>query len=517
DARAPMQYIDLMGGHKPHIMVSHRNNMGKTTRVDYKSSTHYYLDDKKAGTPWITKLPFPVHCISRVEVIDEVTDLHFITTYSYHHGYYDHIEKEFRGFGRVDQLDTEDYQYLKNKGASNATDIKFHEPPVLTRTWTHTGAFVQSNKVLHQFEKEYWYNNHAFTASITEHSLNDAELPAGLTMPEKIEAYRACKGMILRSETFALDGSVKEKIPYSVVTHNCIIRMLQARGSNQHAIFLVHESESITFSYERKISDPRIAHSLNLEIDQYGNVLKSVSVVYGRKADEADRAINDLEIIKRFTNTVQKQDHVNFLKRAQTQRHVIYTETKVTTDQEEIIDGKKLKYYRLPQPWSVRSFEVSNISTLNPYLGLSDFAPILSANVAIKSYHETFDQQSTQIQLRLIEHMQTLLLGSDLESPLPAGRHGAMGMTYESYQLAFTPALIDLLFNIQQQGSFVNPKRVTDSELELAKYCHIDHDHNDLNWWIRSGTTKYFDRTKNETRVSSANRYYVPIMYTDPF
>ncbi len=50
----PLRYIDLMGGVKPHIMTEQRNGMGKVTRVTYKSSTHFYLEDKMAGTPWKT-------------------------------------------------------------------------------------------------------------------------------------------------------------------------------------------------------------------------------------------------------------------------------------------------------------------------------------------------------------------------------------------------------------------------------------------------------------------------------
>ncbi len=64
--QAPMRYIDLMGGVKPHIMKTQRNGMGKVTTVHYKSSTHFYLEDKAAGKPWITKLPFPVQCVEKV-------------------------------------------------------------------------------------------------------------------------------------------------------------------------------------------------------------------------------------------------------------------------------------------------------------------------------------------------------------------------------------------------------------------------------------------------------------------
>ncbi|HCS45186.1 MAG TPA: hypothetical protein DIW52_20555, partial [Pseudomonas sp.] len=38
-ASRPMRYIDLMGGHKPHLLVRSRNNLGAETAVKYAPST----------------------------------------------------------------------------------------------------------------------------------------------------------------------------------------------------------------------------------------------------------------------------------------------------------------------------------------------------------------------------------------------------------------------------------------------------------------------------------------------
>jgi hypothetical protein len=279
-ANAPMRYIDLMGGHKPHIMFRHINNFGKETKVEYKSSSQFYLDDKKAGKPWVTKLPFPVQCVSTLEIIDLVTDLRFTNKYTYHHGYYDHEEREFRGFGMVEQLDTEEYEYMKNVNAANATNIEFHEFPVLTKTWFHTGAYLRNKKILDHFKHEYWYNDESIKNQFGDLSKQEPELPdavfiGDLTTPELVEAHRACKGMMLRQEIFALDKTEKEKLPYSVATHNCHIKLLQPQNKNRFAVFLPQESEAITFSYERSPDDARIAQTLNLEIDDFGNILKA--------------------------------------------------------------------------------------------------------------------------------------------------------------------------------------------------------------------------------------------------
>src|SRR3990170_4545269 len=77
------------------------------SRLDGRPKTS--LADKLAGKPWITRLPFPVHVVEKVTVTDKWRKTSFSSTYSYHHGYFDGIEREFRGFGRVEQVDVETF------------------------------------------------------------------------------------------------------------------------------------------------------------------------------------------------------------------------------------------------------------------------------------------------------------------------------------------------------------------------------------------------------------------------
>ena len=111
-AQRPMFYVDLMGGLKPYLMIRSKNNLGAETRVHYSSSTKFYLEDKYAGKPWLTKLPFPVQVVDHVETIDHISRNRFVTRYAYHHGYFDGVEREFRGFGMIEQLDTEEFAAL---------------------------------------------------------------------------------------------------------------------------------------------------------------------------------------------------------------------------------------------------------------------------------------------------------------------------------------------------------------------------------------------------------------------
>src|SRR6185369_11603340 len=87
------------------------------TRVEYAPSTKFYLLDKCGGRPWITRLPFPTHVVERVETYDHISRSRFVSSYAYHHGHFDGEEREFRGFGMVEQWDTEELAALTASGA----------------------------------------------------------------------------------------------------------------------------------------------------------------------------------------------------------------------------------------------------------------------------------------------------------------------------------------------------------------------------------------------------------------
>ena len=86
-----------MAGQKPHLLISIINNMGTETKIEYASSTKFYLLDKYKGEPWITHLPFPVSVVERIETYDHISKNVFVIRYAYHHGYFDSFEREFRG------------------------------------------------------------------------------------------------------------------------------------------------------------------------------------------------------------------------------------------------------------------------------------------------------------------------------------------------------------------------------------------------------------------------------------
>lgn len=270
---------DFCGKQKPYLLNQVDNNLGAISNITYASSTQFYLEDKHNGTPWITKLPFPVHVVEKVENIDLISNIKLVSSYSYHHGYYDRIEREFRGFGRVERQDAEILlpQPLDLQGEKEES---FYIPPVLTKTWYHTGAWQQEASLCQQYEKEY------FQGDSDAVQLSEPRFDWGERKPcdeELRQAHAALKGTVLRSEVYGLDDSELAKNPYSVSEASYNIKLLQPQGENQHAVFYVWERETLSYDYERNPEDPRIAHNFTIEIDEFGHVLRELAIAYGRR------------------------------------------------------------------------------------------------------------------------------------------------------------------------------------------------------------------------------------------
>ncbi|MCI0392945.1 MAG: FG-GAP-like repeat-containing protein [Acidobacteria bacterium] len=462
-ARRPMFYVDLMGGQKPHLMISSKNNLGAETRVQYAPSTKFYLEDKYAGKPWITRLPFPVHVIERVETFDHISRNRFVTRYVYHHGYFDGAEREFRGFGMIEQWDTEAFEDyvvgVQHVEGNQALAPELYQPPVTTRTWYHTGAFFDGERILHQFRQEYYRQ---------EQHTPEPALPAGLDAQELRECLRALKGLPLRQEIYSFDGSAQQQDPYSVVENNFEVRLLQPRGGQKHAVFFPIGRESIAFNYERNLDDPRIRHSFRLEVDEYGNARKSCAVVYGRKI-----AVPALP-----TKVTRDQQKL----------YVTYDETDFTPD---IIQANPTATYRLRVPYESRSYEITGVSPAASIFRFDEIKPQIAGTADI-AYEALADGVTAQ--KRPLSQGRTLFLDGAL-NPLPLGQWGSLGLVHQSYQLAFTPGVTGAHY----------AGKVSDADFTAAGYVHFD---GDANWWIPSGTAVY--------PANPADHFYLPTGARDP-
>lgn len=529
-----MRYIDLMDGQKPHLLIGVINNLGAETTISYASSTKFYLDDKLAGKPWITKLPFPVHCVEKVTVHDRWRKTAFSNSYAYHHGYFDGEEREFRGFGRVEQVDEESYGVFSQGNVNSpyiTPDQTLYQPPVKTVTWYHTGALVE-NHLVTQFSKEYFPNWFEDTRADEQNVLGGFQenlLPEpdlgrmSLTPEEGREALRACKGMALRQEIYELDvdalqnGLHRPVKLFSTVMHNCRIQRLQAKAGNRHAVFLVTESEAITYHYELDLRtdnvspDPRIEHTLNLATDRYGNILQAVAVVYPRVGQFEDAGLGNEDIAR--------------IRDVQQERHLAYTEYHYTHD-----DMDDDNNHRLPVLCETLTYELTGILPYegnrrlklgqadNRYFTLGELQTYrLSAEhqaigepVPEIAYHQLPSRRTPQ--KRCVEQVRILFFEEDLSGPLPFRHQSRLGLPYETYNLALTDALLQAVFSgklTADAANLISNATISGYLTGAALADRFQGFETTGQYWRRSGIAGF--------AADAALHFYLPERYTDPF
>ncbi|MFL6253729.1 MAG: SpvB/TcaC N-terminal domain-containing protein [Pyrinomonadaceae bacterium] len=533
-SRRPMRYIDLMGGRKPHLLVGVRNNMGAETLIQYAPSTRFYLEDKLAGTPWVTRLPFPVHVVERTESVDLISRSRFVTRYSYHHGYFDGSEREFRGFGMVERYDTEEFAALSGGGllpsASNV-EAASHVPPVLTRTWFDVGAPSDERPAGKQFEHEYYREGGAGAAQLSEAQLdamrlkgtalpgsvklkNGSRVPWELSPDELAEARRALKGSILRVEVYALDGGEQSDRPYSVSERSYTVELLQPRGANRHGVFFVQHRETVDFHYERKLyaapngklADPRVTHSLTLAADSFGNVLESAAIAYGRRRDNPDPLLNTADREK------------------QSRTFVTYTQSSYTNPVEEP------DAYRMPLMCETRTFELYNVKAASNRPNVTNLFSFeeVAAGVAAAGdgQHEVPYENHDAVSVpqdvprrRVIEHKRVVYRRDDLTVPLQPGELESLALGYGTYRLAFTPGLLASVYqrprvNQPPENLLPDPAAVLGDE---GGYVDLD---GDGSWWIPSGRIYYHPgeaATPAQELAQARAHFFLPRRYQNPF
>jgi len=272
------KFLDLTGGVKPYLLNQKNNNTGATTLIEYVPSTQFFLlDDVLPKTRWKARLPFPVQVVSRVEVIDAISGGKLSTEYSYHQGYWDGDEREFRGFGIVEQFDSEafeDYQAQASNQFAGVDPIHF-SPPTLTRTWFHQGQVQNSIGVWSEpdYATSAWTGDPSMFGPEQRVELGAIAIESAQHAdPTQLRhALRALRGSVLRSELYAVDGSPNQDHPYTVTESQFDVREIDppTQGSSRLRIFFPFQIANRTSQWERG-AEPMIRCEFTGNYDAYG-------------------------------------------------------------------------------------------------------------------------------------------------------------------------------------------------------------------------------------------------------
>ena len=292
-------FLDLTGGTKPYLLDEVTNNIGATTRIAYDSSARFCLEDEQpGGMRWTTTLPFPVQVVTQVETVDEVSRSKLVTQYRYHQGYWDGTEREFRGFGIVDQRDTEEFERYGRPGL-HGSEIAFAQvparsfsPPTLTRTWFHQGAVGDdaTNWRQHVSRDGAWESDSPFLGHVEAIETVLQELDrrsAGQTSRQRHEirrdALRSLRGNVMRTELYALDGSAHEDRPVTVTEFAYGVREedVSTGPPDRPHVFFPHPIARRTTQWERG-DDPMTSITYTSDYDAFGNPCSQLDVACPR-------------------------------------------------------------------------------------------------------------------------------------------------------------------------------------------------------------------------------------------
>ena len=292
-ADSTYKFLDLTGGVKPYVLDQMDNHMGAVTKVSYAASTRFYLeDDAQAETRWRTPLPFPVQVVARVEVIDQISNGKLTTEYRYHHGYWDGVEREFRGFGMVEQLDTETFADYHAPGA-HGRETRFEQvpkkhfsPPLLTKTWFHQGPVDEETGDWRELDwsLDYWPGD----PQVLAHTDAINSFLQSLADPRhRRDALRTLRGSTLRTELYAFDGTDRQDRPFTVTEQAYGLREESPPESGEPPrlrIFFSHPVAQRTTQWERG-DEPMTQFAFTDNYDVYGQPQRKVNLSVPRFRD----------------------------------------------------------------------------------------------------------------------------------------------------------------------------------------------------------------------------------------
>ncbi|QBY44085.1 SpvB/TcaC N-terminal domain-containing protein [Arsenophonus nasoniae] len=268
-----------LASQKPYLLNRQNNNCGTDSRFYYRSSVQFWLDEKQQAIQqnksYASHLPFPIQLLNKINQLDEITMSCFSQSVNYFHGMYDGIEREFRGFGRVDIVDsTED--------ATGNTDQR--SMPSLLRQWFHIG---NTNDEV-SFSSEYWQGDkQAFPVGNTRLTQYQQGQDIPISSPDeeqKFWAYRSLKGSPLRSELYGLDHAADAENPYSVTYYRYQVRQIPAVTTAKTGLAMAPMSlEQWDYNYERIAEDPLFSQNVNLAFDENGSLIHNVAINYPRR------------------------------------------------------------------------------------------------------------------------------------------------------------------------------------------------------------------------------------------
>ncbi|WP_166225818.1 SpvB/TcaC N-terminal domain-containing protein [Pseudomonas atagonensis] len=286
--KKPAHWVYHFFSERPYLLTGCNNNMGYSATLKYRSSAQCWLDEKRRllmdqkqpvcrllmdQKQPVCRLPFAQMVLHWLRQDDEITGNYLMQFNQYFEAYFDGNEREFRGFGRICQIDSEQEPGKAESG---------HTAPMQVTRWFHTGETV--DPVLN---------------GICE--LDNTITPLGPTLVTAFDATprkeRVCQqrnasdaeiayalaGRPLRTEVSQADDSAPARL-FSLSEFRYLVRVV---NENPFSL-LVLDLENRSHQYERFMDDPNCQHAVNLAWDEFGHLIHGFTVACARRLSGDD-------------------------------------------------------------------------------------------------------------------------------------------------------------------------------------------------------------------------------------
>ncbi|WP_338925474.1 SpvB/TcaC N-terminal domain-containing protein [Mycetohabitans endofungorum] len=292
--------VDFVSGKKPYLLERVNNNRGLDTQLSYRSSAQAWLDEKRDTADAVSHLPFPVQVVSQLTQTDEITGNTLAQRYVYRRGFYDGHEREFAGFGYLEQWDTE-------RNPSDHTDNDTLTAPALTKTWFRVGAEQDDG-----YRADYYAGDEEAPALGPTRWIDGQDEP--ITQPDAQrlrQMRRALRGRVMREEMYGVDDTPAAAHPYTATEYRYQVRVVQDTPGAR--VLLPMQLEQLNAHYERAPHDPMLTHEVLLQADQYGYPIRLATVQYPRRSQSTsgDAYEDEQQTVLRVTETENSVIHLD--------------------------------------------------------------------------------------------------------------------------------------------------------------------------------------------------------------
>ena len=458
-----LHYLKLNQGQRPHLLLEVNNNMGQEVKIKYSFSAKHYLKAKATGEPWLTRLPSHTVVADEIETIDKIANTRFKQRFEYFNGYFDGEDRVFRGFGLVDHYDSDSYQ-----GSPGIPEIEFTDP-VCIRTWYHHGIVGSERKRATQYYS-------GLAAVYADYTLEDSEL---LNTKEFVNAIKALAGQVIRTEVYSINIEGKRKPhPLEISYSKYLVRRLQP-SLKADAVFAVFNSEKLVYTYDEKPVHPRIAHTVNLSIDDYGNTMSTAIFAYGNTDVNAEPEQKLLQLQLSFTYSANFND---------------------------------ADHYAVGIPLEEKNYELNGIVPTSTIFSFDELFSHVDTIVATAlPFNGTF---TTGPQARLMQWVKNFYWNAALTEMLPAGMTTAQALLHHIETACFNETFLQNTLEGHYQSSL--PVTLGYSSHDNLWWCYGDvlHYRPPAEFFVLHSET-HFD---GGTQEYAYDNYFLNVVgLTDPF